>query len=243
MRAAGTPASRPTTHTSTAAASGRLPARATASGSPTSSARGATSSARRAASAAAAASPGARSASTSPRSWPRSARDGRSTCTRLRTCSPTRRCSPGSRPTHLTLIAGCAQNVGFDAGRAALPRGRARRHLLPRPPRPRRARDCTRPARGAVVIETIETGEVVGWSWLFPPYRWHFDARALDDRARARLRRRLPPRQVRGRPGARLRADEALRAGASSTAWSATGCGCSTSMAASAPAEPPCAAP
>ena len=34
--------------------------------------------------------------------------------------------------------------------------------------------------RGAVVIETIEQGEVVGWSWLFAPYRWHFDARALS---------------------------------------------------------------
>jgi CRP-like cAMP-binding protein len=21
---------------------------------------------------------------------------------------------------------------------------------------------------------------VLGWSWLFPPYRWHFDARALE---------------------------------------------------------------
>ncbi|HVR13489.1 MAG TPA: hypothetical protein VMS41_06900, partial [Gaiellaceae bacterium] len=21
--------------------------------------------------------------------------------------------------------------------------------------------------------------EVLGWSWLFPPHRWHFDARAL----------------------------------------------------------------
>ena len=29
------------------------------------------------------------------------------------------------------------------------------------------------------MIETIEAGEVIGWSWLFPPYRWHFDARAL----------------------------------------------------------------
>ena len=37
------------------------------------------------------------------------------------------------------------------------------------------------PTRGAVTIETIESGEVLGWSWLFPPYRWHFDARALTD--------------------------------------------------------------
>ena len=25
------------------------------------------------------------------------------------------------------------------------------------------------PARGAVTIETLEAGEVLGWSWLFPP--------------------------------------------------------------------------
>jgi len=36
------------------------------------------------------------------------------------------------------------------------------------------------PARGSVTIETLEAGEVLGWSWLFPPYRWHFDARALS---------------------------------------------------------------
>jgi CRP/FNR family cyclic AMP-dependent transcriptional regulator len=27
-------------------------------------------------------------------------------------------------------------------------------------------------------IQTIGTGDVLGWSWLFPPYYWHFDARA-----------------------------------------------------------------
>ena len=35
------------------------------------------------------------------------------------------------------------------------------------------------------MIETIDAGEVVGWSWLFPPYRWHFDARAVDADVRA----------------------------------------------------------
>ncbi len=33
---------------------------------------------------------------------------------------------------------------------------------------------------GAVPIETIPAGEVLGWSWLFPPYRWHFSARAIE---------------------------------------------------------------
>jgi CRP-like cAMP-binding protein len=36
------------------------------------------------------------------------------------------------------------------------------------------------PPRGGVTIETLAPGEVLGWSWLLPPYRWHFDARALS---------------------------------------------------------------
>ena len=34
---------------------------------------------------------------------------------------------------------------------------------------------------GAVVtIETAGAGNLIGWSWLFPPYAWHFDARAAE---------------------------------------------------------------
>ena len=29
-------------------------------------------------------------------------------------------------------------------------------------------------------IQTLTAGHVLGWSWLFPPYYWHFDARALE---------------------------------------------------------------
>jgi CRP-like cAMP-binding protein len=36
------------------------------------------------------------------------------------------------------------------------------------------------PALGAVVIETVGPGQVVGLSWVAPPFRWHFDARALE---------------------------------------------------------------
>ena len=31
-----------------------------------------------------------------------------------------------------------------------------------------------------VLIQTLGAGDVLGWSWLFPPYTWHFDARALE---------------------------------------------------------------
>ena len=40
--------------------------------------------------------------------------------------------------------------------------------------------DTHLPGRGDVVFETIGPGQVLGWSWLFPPYRWHFGASAAE---------------------------------------------------------------
>jgi CRP-like cAMP-binding protein len=37
------------------------------------------------------------------------------------------------------------------------------------------------PGRGPQVVDTVEACETVGWSWLVPPYRWLFDARAVTD--------------------------------------------------------------
>jgi CRP-like cAMP-binding protein len=31
-----------------------------------------------------------------------------------------------------------------------------------------------------VIIETIGSGAVLGWSWLFPPFQWHLGAVALE---------------------------------------------------------------
>jgi CRP/FNR family transcriptional regulator, cyclic AMP receptor protein len=36
------------------------------------------------------------------------------------------------------------------------------------------------PGRGDVIVETIGPGSVLGWSWMFPPYRWHFGAVATE---------------------------------------------------------------
>jgi CRP/FNR family transcriptional regulator, cyclic AMP receptor protein len=78
----------------------------------------------------------------------------------------------------LTLLAGCAGNVHFDQSAMLFREGDAAdtfylvRHGSV-------ALEMYVPARGPAIIETLEAGEVVGWSWLFPPYRWHFDARAL----------------------------------------------------------------
>lgn len=36
------------------------------------------------------------------------------------------------------------------------------------------------PGRGATQLETLRAGDILGLSWLFPPYRWHLDARAVE---------------------------------------------------------------
>ena len=38
------------------------------------------------------------------------------------------------------------------------------------------ALDLTVPGRGRVVVQTLGAGDVLGWSWLLPPYEWHFGA-------------------------------------------------------------------
>jgi CRP-like cAMP-binding protein len=75
-------------------------------------------------------------------------------------------------------LAGCAQTTGWDAGEMLFREGDASdAFYVVR--RGRVALEVFVPGRGTLTVETIETGEVVGWSWLFPPYRWHFDGRAV----------------------------------------------------------------
>lgn len=38
------------------------------------------------------------------------------------------------------------------------------------------ALDMRVPGRGDQTLETLAAGTVLGWSWLYPPYRWHFGA-------------------------------------------------------------------
>jgi CRP/FNR family transcriptional regulator, cyclic AMP receptor protein len=36
------------------------------------------------------------------------------------------------------------------------------------------------PGNRRTPIQTLGAGEVLGWSWLFPPFAWHFQARATQ---------------------------------------------------------------
>ncbi|HXN10543.1 MAG TPA: cyclic nucleotide-binding domain-containing protein [Steroidobacteraceae bacterium] len=84
----------------------------------------------------------------------------------------------GLRPDTIELIAGCGSNVQFEAGELIFREGEAAdafyllRHGSV-------AIEAHVPTSGPLVIETLESGEVLGWSWLFTPHRWHFDAHAL----------------------------------------------------------------
>ncbi len=80
----------------------------------------------------------------------------------------------------LSTIAGCAINERFQAGEWLFQAGEpADRFYLIREGAV--ALEIHAPGRGAIVIETLHEGEVAGWSWLFPPYRWQFDGRAMSD--------------------------------------------------------------
>jgi CRP-like cAMP-binding protein len=77
------------------------------------------------------------------------------------------------------LIAGCARNTVFDAGAYLMREGEPAdtffviRHGTV-------TIETFVPARGPATLETLHEGDLLGWSWLVPPYRTAFDARALD---------------------------------------------------------------
>jgi len=79
---------------------------------------------------------------------------------------------------HLDIIVGCAKNVRFEAGQFVFREGEdANEFFIVRSGKI--SLETFAPGRGAIIIQTINADDVLGWSWLFPPYKRHFDARAL----------------------------------------------------------------
>src|SRR6202007_284346 len=42
------------------------------------------------------------------------------------------------------------------------------------------ALESEKQTEGDNTFHIVQPGEVIGWSWLFPPFSWHFQARALE---------------------------------------------------------------
>ncbi len=85
----------------------------------------------------------------------------------------------GMKPEHLKVLADCAMPAEFKEGERIFREGDPanRFYLL-------EEGNVSLESHGKdeapVSIQMIGAGDVLGWSWLFPPYYWHFDARALE---------------------------------------------------------------
>ncbi|MCG8604327.1 cyclic nucleotide-binding domain-containing protein [bacterium] len=80
---------------------------------------------------------------------------------------------------HLQLITGCASNARFEADEFIFKEGQeANQFYIIR--HGQVALQIFDPNRGPLTIQTIGEGEILGWSWLIPPYHWHFDAHAVS---------------------------------------------------------------
>ena len=79
---------------------------------------------------------------------------------------------------HIRLLADCAMRAEFTAGQVIFQKGETanRFYLIERG---KVALESM--ARDDVVrIDEVGAGDLLGWSWIFPPYVWHFDARAIE---------------------------------------------------------------
>lgn len=85
----------------------------------------------------------------------------------------------GLNASQLERLSGHATRVRFSAGQRLFDEGGcADRFWIIQEGRV--ALDTEVPGRGAVVLETLDAGCVLGWSWLFAPHRWHFGATCVE---------------------------------------------------------------
>ena len=85
----------------------------------------------------------------------------------------------GMKPEHLEDIAGCATEATFETDQILFREGEpANKFYLIQSGRV--ALEAHEPADGTVSVQELGAGEVLGWSWLLPPFVWHFQARALE---------------------------------------------------------------
>jgi CRP/FNR family transcriptional regulator, cyclic AMP receptor protein len=79
---------------------------------------------------------------------------------------------------HLDFITGCAKNVAFPEKHVMFTEGDPanefyfiRKGLV--------SVELMVQNTGPTTVQTLGGGEILGWSWVSPPYHWHFNARTL----------------------------------------------------------------
>jgi CRP/FNR family cyclic AMP-dependent transcriptional regulator len=85
----------------------------------------------------------------------------------------------GLKPEYMRMLADSAMRMHYEAGELVFREGDpANRFYLIE--QGRVSLESHRKDEVPVAVQIIGGGDVLGWSWLFPPYYWHFDARALE---------------------------------------------------------------
>ncbi|NLP11104.1 cyclic nucleotide-binding domain-containing protein [bacterium] len=83
-------------------------------------------------------------------------------------------------PQFIELIVGCASNRRYPKNNYLCKQGEeANDFFLVREGRV--AIEIPIQQNHPIILQTVEEGDILGWSWLLPPYFWHFDARAEQD--------------------------------------------------------------
>jgi CRP/FNR family transcriptional regulator, cyclic AMP receptor protein len=82
------------------------------------------------------------------------------------------------KPEYIHLLADCAMATEFERNHIIFRAGETanRFYLIEEGQVVLEAGDEEQP----VIIDQIGAGDLLGWSWIFPPYRWHFAARATE---------------------------------------------------------------
>ena len=85
----------------------------------------------------------------------------------------------GLNPDYFHLLQECAKSERFEAGQLVFQEGQEADHFYLIQTGQVRI-DAFVPGRGNITVQTVSAGDALGWSWLFPPYQWHFSARGSD---------------------------------------------------------------
>ncbi len=85
----------------------------------------------------------------------------------------------GLSPSFLELLAGCASNLRVETDELLFREGEPANHFYVIR-EGKMALEIYAPGRGPITVETLNEGDVFGWSWLIPPYQRHFAARAVE---------------------------------------------------------------
>ncbi len=85
----------------------------------------------------------------------------------------------GMEPRHIEILVTCARYAHFAANEYLFHvDGPAETFFVIGPGRV--GIELPVPARQTLPIQTLTEGDILGWSWLYPPYKWQFSARALE---------------------------------------------------------------